>query len=53
MKKKAVKKLQLSRETLQALTASDCQKVAGALLPTSCESGENCCCVDTQSKACA
>lgn len=29
MKKKAIKKLQLSKETLQALTSPDCQKVVG------------------------
>jgi len=49
-KKNAIKKLQLSRETLQALTSSDCQKAVGAA-PESCATGgQNDCSCDTQSK---
>jgi hypothetical protein len=39
MKKKRVKKLQLSRETLQTLTTSEAQKVEGGVVlscPTRC-----------------
>jgi hypothetical protein len=43
MKKKAIKKLQLSSETLQALASSDCQKVAGGNEPVSNMSGFNAC----------
>jgi hypothetical protein len=40
--KKAIKKLQLSRETLQALTSSDLQKVEGGNPPFSSLSGDCC-----------
>lgn len=44
MKKKKLKKLQLSRETLHALTSPDTQKVAGGAEPGSVQSGEFPCC---------
>jgi hypothetical protein len=43
MKKNGIKKLQLSRETLQALTSSDCQKAVGGNVPVSSLSGGACC----------
>ena len=43
MKKKEIKKLQLSRETLQALTSSDFQKVVGGQDPISNQSNRGPC----------
>lgn len=42
MKKKQAKKLLLSRETLQALTSSDCQKVVGGHPLPSSQSNNEC-----------
>ncbi|MEA2692343.1 MAG: hypothetical protein QOJ16_1730 [Acidobacteriota bacterium] len=43
MKKKEVKKLQLSRETLHDLKGSDARKVVGGVEPWSCQTGRMCC----------
>jgi hypothetical protein len=49
MKKKEVKKLHLSRETLRDLESSDSQKVVGGMSPMSWEDG---CCAISGLDAC-
>jgi hypothetical protein len=49
MKKKAARKLQLSRETLLALTSEDWRKVLGGVLAPSSTTNEVCLC---NSKSC-
>ena len=43
MKKKEIKKLKLTRETLQTLTSSEDQKVVGMGSPISSMSNDDCC----------
>lgn len=47
MKKREVKKLQLSRETLQALSNPDSQKAVGGQAPESNPTNRQTCCIDS------